>query len=46
MKIQYANELVQNLEMGDPKTCIYLFIYHENDSDGTKIIQYFIINGL
>ena len=32
--------------MGDPTTCVYPFIYDENDSDDTKIIQYFITNGL
>ena len=42
MKIQYANEFVQNLGMGDPTTCVYQFIYNENENDETKIIQYFI----
>ena len=32
--------------MGDPKTCVYQFIYDENDNDDTKIIQYFIMHGL
>ena len=32
--------------MGDPKTCVYQLIYDENDSDETKIIQYFIMHGL
>ena len=32
--------------MGDPRTCVYQFIYDENDSDDTNIIQYFIMHGL
>ena len=32
--------------MGDPKTCFYHFIDDENDSDETKIIQYFNMHGL
>ena len=28
-----ANELVQKFGMGDPKTCVYQFIYDENDSN-------------
>ena len=32
--------------MGDPKTCVYQLIYDENESDDTKIIQYFIMYGL
>ena len=32
--------------MGDPTTCVYQFIYDENESDDTKIIQYFIMYGL
>ena len=28
--------------MGDPTTCVYQFIYNENENDETKIIQYFI----
>ena len=43
MKIQYENEFVQKLEMSDPRTCVYQFIYNENDSVDTKIVQYFII---
>ena len=46
MKIQYANEFVQNLGVGDTTTCVYQFIYDENESDDTKIIQYFIMHGL
>ena len=32
--------------LGDPTTCIYKFIYDENDSNNTKILQYFIMHGL
>ena len=32
--------------MGDPTTCFYQFVYDENDSYDTKIIQYFIMHGL
>ena len=46
MKIKYANESVQKLGMGDPITCVYQFIYNENDSVDTKIILYFIMHGL
>ena len=32
--------------MGDPTTCVYQFIYDENDSVDTRIIQCFIMHGL
>ena len=32
--------------MRDTTTCVYQFIYDLNDIDDTKIIQYFIMNGL
>ena len=32
--------------MGDPKTCVYQFIYDENDNDDTKLMQYFIMHVL
>ena len=32
--------------MGDPKTCVYQFIYDENYNDDTKLIQYFIMHVL
>ena len=32
--------------MGDPTTCVYQFIYYENDNDYMKIIKYFIMHGL
>ena len=31
--------------MGDPKTCVYQFIYDEKDNNDTKITQYFIMHG-
>ena len=46
MKIQYTNELIQNMKFGDPTTCVYQLIYDENDSNDKKIIQYFIMLGL
>ena len=46
MKIQYLNETVQKIWIGDPTTCVYQIIYDENDSDETKIIKYFIMHGL
>ena len=39
MKIQYANEFVQNNLMSDPTTCVYQFIYNEYDSDKKKIMN-------
>ena len=32
--------------MGDPTACVYQFIYDENHSVDTKVIQYFIMHGL
>ena len=46
MKIQYANEFVEQLGMGDHKTCVYQFIYDKKYSVDTDIINYFIRNGL
>ena len=46
MKIQYENKFIQNLGMGHPTTCVYQFIYDENDNDETKVIQYFIMHVL
>ena len=46
MKIQYANEFVQNLGMGNPTTCVYLFFNNKNYNDDTKIRQYFIMHGM
>ena len=46
MKIQYANEFVQKLGMGDPTTYVYQIIYYENENDDRNIIQYFILHRL
>ena len=46
MKIKYANKFVQKLGMGDPTTWFYQFINDENDSDETKIVQFFNMHGL
>ena len=32
--------------LGDPTTCVYQFIFDENDSNDTNIVHYFIMNGL
>ena len=32
--------------MDDPTTCVYTFIYDENENYDINIIQYFIIYGL
>ena len=32
--------------MGDSTTCVYQFIYDENENDDTKIIKYFAMHGL
>ena len=42
MKIQYENELVIKLGIGYPKTFVCQFIYHENENDDTKIMQYLL----
>ena len=46
MKIKYSNEFIQNLVLGDPTPCVYQFIFNENYSNDTKILQYFIMHGL
>ena len=32
--------------LGDPTTCIYQFIFDENENNDTKIKQYFIKHGM
>ena len=32
--------------LGDPKTCVYLFIFDINDINDANTIQYFILNRL
>ena len=34
---EIANNFVQKLGLGDPTTCVYKFIYNENDNNDTKI---------
>ena len=46
MRVQYANDFVNKLGMGDPTTCVYQFIYDENYNNDTQITQYFIMYGL
>ena len=46
MKVQYANELIQNMGLGDPITGVHRFILDENEINDTKIIQFFIMHGL
>ena len=46
MKVQYENEFVKSMEIGDSITCVYQLIYNENDNGVTKTTQYFIIHGL
>ena len=46
MKLQYANEFIEKLGMGDTTTCVYQFIYDGKYSVDTNIIQYFIMHGL
>ena len=46
MKIQYENNFVHKLGIGDPTKCVYQFIYYEKDKYDTQITQYFIMNGL
>ena len=46
MKIQYANEFVEQLGIGDTTTCVYHLIYDEKYSVYTDIIKYFIMHGL
>ena len=46
MKMQCANEFIQNMGLSDTTTCVYQLIFDENEIDDTKIIQYFIRHGL
>ena len=46
MKIEYANECIQNLGMSHPTTCVHQFIYDENNNDEMKTMQYFLMHGL
>ena len=46
MEIQYANNFVQKLVMGDPTTCSYQFIYDEKDKNDTQITHYLLMHKL
>ena len=46
MKIQYTNNVIHKFSTGDPTTCVYQFIYDEQDENDTHITQYFIMCGL
>ena len=41
MKIQHADELVQQFFIDDPTTCVYQFIYDEKESVDTYILQFY-----
>ena len=45
-KIKYANEFIYNMVLGDPKTCVYQFIFDKYDSNEKNIIQYCFMHGL
>ena len=46
MRIQYANNFVQKLGMGDPTICVNQLTYNEKYKNDTQITKYFIIHGL
>ena len=46
MKIQYANKLILYMGLGGPTVCVYQLFFNSNDSNDTKMIQYFIMHGL
>ena len=46
MKIQYANESIINMILGDPTTCVYKLVYDENYSNDINVLQYFNMHGL
>ena len=37
INIQYENNVVQKLGMGDPTTCVYQFFYDEKEKYDTQI---------
>ena len=43
MRKIYANEFIQNTVLVVTTTCVYQLIFHENDCNETKILQYFIM---
>ena len=44
--LRYANEIIHNMGLGDPTTCVYQFTFDREDSDGTHIPQYFVMHVL
>ena len=46
MRIKYTNKFIQYMGLGDPTTCVYQFIFDQDDSCDTAIIQYYIMHGL
>ena len=40
--MKYANYLILNMVLGDNITCLYKFIFDDNDSNNTKIIKYLL----
>ena len=46
MKIKYAKNFLQKLDMDDPTTCAYRFIYDKKDKNDTQISQYFTMHRL
>ena len=41
-----ANEFIRNMGLGDPKTCVYHFIFDKYDNNDTNIILYFVMHRL
>ena len=46
MIIQYLNGIMLNMKLDDTTTSVYQLIFDKNDSNDTKIIQYFTMHGL
>ena len=46
MRIEYVNEFIQHMKLGDPTLCVYQFIFDQYGSNDTNNTQYFIINGM
>ena len=42
LEIQYANNFIQKLGIGDPITCVYKIIYKEKDINDTQITPYLL----
>ena len=35
MKIKYTHEFIYNIELGSPRTRVYLFIFYKEDIENT-----------